>query len=135
MKLSISERNIVLNILPREGTFDTLITLRRFKESLSLSEEEKSQVRWRLEYKCPKCNGVAFLPEPAQCGVCDVWMDATGAAQWNTKDDPNKEIVLPQTIKGIIIGILSKLNEKGKLTEELLPAYEKFLAVEEGGSV
>ena len=40
MKLKIIERITLLDILPKEGNFNTLKTLRKLKENISLSEEE-----------------------------------------------------------------------------------------------
>ena len=126
MQLSITDRVTILGLLPKEGNIDTLKALRKFKESLSLTEEEKSTIKWRLEYKCPKCNESIYLPTPAKCGTCDVWLEPTGAAQWETASDPNKEVFMSSTIMGIVSSTLAKMNEKGKLTEELVPLFEKF---------
>jgi hypothetical protein len=126
MRLTIRDRVQLLGLLPKEGNIDTLKALRKFRESLSLTESEKEEARWRLEYRCPKCNGTMFLPEPAKCGECNVWMDLTGAGQWDTTKDPNKDVFVPGTINVIVVSTLSKMNEKGKLTEELISLFDKF---------
>ena len=131
MKLAIMERIIVLGVLPKEGSIDTLKALRKFKESLSLSEEEKTKINWRLEYKCPKCGEALYLPVPTKCATCNVWLESTGAGQWNAADDPNKDVFVPATINGIIVSTLTKMNEKNKLTEELIPIYDKFVGQED----
>jgi hypothetical protein len=126
MKLTIKDRIQLLGILPKEGNIDTIKALRKFKESLSLSEEEKTAIVWRLEYHCPKCNVLEFLSAPVQCGNCNVWMDATGAGQWDSTKDPNKDVFIQPTIMTIVVSTLSKMNEKGKLTDELESLYDKF---------
>ena len=40
MKLSVFERLILLNVMPKEGDFTTLKIIRNLQEALSFSEEE-----------------------------------------------------------------------------------------------
>ena len=130
MKLIIGERAALLGILPREGNIDTLKALRKFKESLSLSEEEKQGISWKLEYKCPGCNQAMFLPATVKCGSCDVWLETTGRAQWDLSLDPNKDVFVTSTVSNIIFESLTKLDKASRLTEELVPLYEKFVSEE-----
>ena len=132
MKLTIGERAMLLAILPREGNFDTLKIIRKFRESLSLSEAEKEQIRWRLEYQCPQCHAKGMLPVPVKCGECNIWMEPTGQGQWDSANDPNKNIFMTPAILTIIVSTLGKLNDKKQLTEELIPVYEKFINPNEG---
>lgn len=127
MKLTIGERAVLLTLMPKEENFETLKMIRKFKESLSLSEEEKATIRWRLEYKCPTCGEVALFSAPAKCGKCDVWFEPTGSGQWDSTLDPNKDVFITPTISTIIVTTLNKMSDKKKLTEELVPLYEKFV--------
>lgn len=131
MKLTIGERAVLLGILPKEGNIDTLKSLRKFRESLSLADEEKEQIQWRLEYKCPSCGNSMFLPELVKCGDCDVWLETTGNGQWDSSRDPNKDVHVSLTMSSIIVGALTKMNANSRLTEELIPLYEKFIESEE----
>ena len=127
MKLSISERAILIAILPKEGNFDTLKTIRKFRESLSLSEVEKEQIHWRLEYKCSVCGNKWLLPAPAKCTSCNIWLEPTNFGQWDASLDPNKDVFVSPAILAITTSTLGKLNDKKQLTDELLPIYERFV--------
>ncbi len=127
MKLTVQERSTLLNLLPTEGTFDTLKSMQKVRVALSLSDSERDDIHWQVEYKCPRCGQQIYLPANALCGTCGIWMEATGQANYDQHLDPEKDIAFPLPIVGIIAGNLSKLNEKGKLTENLISVYEKFV--------
>ena len=113
MKLTVFERAVLVNVLPKEGNFKTLKTVRKLREDLSLTEEEGEL------YK------VAFLP-----GDKD---SPEGKMTWKTVDDDGtpipqeKEIEVSKLGSELIQGILEKLNEQGKLTMEHYSLYEKFI--------
>ncbi|KKL85961.1 hypothetical protein LCGC14_1949500 [marine sediment metagenome] len=100
MELSISERLVLLSVLPGEGDVTTLKVVRDLRMTLSFSEEEHK------EYQ--------FVQEGTML-------------RWNDKVEQVKEIQIGEKAKDIIVLGLSKLNEQKKLKMEHLPLYEKFI--------
>lgn len=101
MELGVFDRLILINILPKEGDFTTLKIIREMRESLSFTEEEHKV----LEFK--------FLED--------------GKVEWKQEADKPKEITLGEKATDIIVGVLSDLNGKKKLTDQHISLYEKFI--------
>lgn len=105
MKLSISERYILLDLLPKEGTYTTLKILRKLREALSFSEEEL--VKW----------GIQEVPQPTG-GV---------AVQWNRSAEDSAEISIGEKASDIIVNVLKQRDQESKLTDREYSLYEKFV--------
>jgi len=100
MELSVFDRLILLNILPKEGDFTTLKIIRKLREDLSFSEDEHKC----LEFK--------------QDG---------GNIQWKQEGDIPKEITIGEKATDIITDVLKKLNTEKKLQDQHFGLYEKFI--------
>lgn len=105
MKLSISERYILLDLLPKEGTYTTLKILRKLREALSFSEEELQ--KWGIQ-EVPQANG----------GV---------AVQWNRSAEDSAEISIGEKASDIIVASLTRMDQESKLTDREYSLYEKFV--------
>ena len=104
-KLNLLERLMALQLLPAEGNFATLKSLRVAKETLSLTEEEVKEFE--------------FIQED-------------GHAKWNIKGAEQREIELGEFAVEAIKNKLKKLDEENKLEEKHLSIYEKFVEGKDG---
>lgn len=107
MLLTVFERMLLLNILPREGDFTTLKIVRKLRETLSFSESEHK------------------LWQPKN--------DNDGHVLWKIMDDDGnpipqeKEINVGEKATDIIVEVLKRLDKEKKLTDEHYSLYEKFI--------
>ena len=101
MKLTVFERLMLLNILPKEGNFVTLKIVRELREGLSFNEKEIKEL--------------------------DLKIDDKGNATWNPAKDKNKDVEIGGQANKIIVETLEKLDKDKKLTESHLSVYEKFI--------
>lgn len=100
MNLNVLERLLVLNLLPKEGTFTNLKLLRVARENLSFTEEENKALN--------------FKQENDQI----VWInDAVG----------DKEIDTGEVVTRLIVKELKKLDKEEKLKDEFLSLYDKYI--------
>lgn len=99
MKLSILERIILLNLLPKEGNIATIKTIKALSEVIALTEEEQKQ--------------------------CNFSSDDKGL-KWDRTKEPtlDHEFSGPQT--KLVVEQLEKLNEEKKILVEHLTLCEKF---------
>ncbi len=100
MLLSVFERVLLLNILPREGDFKTLKILRKLKDDLGFSEDELKALQFKQE------------------GT---------KVEWRQEADTPKEVPVGEVAHGLIADILKKLDEQKKLQMEHMDLYEKFV--------
>jgi hypothetical protein len=112
MILTVFERACLLSILPVEGNFKTLRTIRKMREEISLSEEEIK------------------IYEPRM---------AEGRMEWKTIDDDGKpipqeaDIGIGQIGAEIITERLRHASDEGHLRMEHFTLYEKFITEAENG--
>jgi len=101
-ELTVLERLVLLNVLPREGDFTTIKLMRRLRESLSFDEEELKKI------------------ELVQDG------DQT---RWNEEASRSilKPIQIGEKMTDIVHDALKKLNDEKKLTDQHFSLYEKFV--------
>lgn len=104
-KLSVLERLSLLNILPEEGSYLDMKILRKFRESLSFTEEEQKLLKFRST--------------------------GDGKTKWSDENDPNKVIHFGQRMETIIRESLVALETSQKLRDEHLSVYEKFVGVDD----
>lgn len=102
MKLSVHERMVAINLLPKEGSFTNLKLIRVAREGLSFTEEEHKALSPRIEGEAGNQRLV-----------------------WDEKV-PEKDIPLGEVATGMIRERLEKLDSDGKLPMEYLSLYEKF---------
>lgn len=107
-ELGIADRITLLGVLSAdvvEANFLTLKELRVVREELSFTQEENDEV------------DLEELPE--------------GKVKWSTAKERPKTIAIgPQVLK-VIQNRLRQLDGAGKLREQLMPVYEKFVLVDE----
>lgn len=102
MILDVHERLALLNMLPAEGGYEELKTIRRTKEMLSFTKEESELMNLRQEG-----NQMFWDTNQAHKVVKDIPMD-----EWVTNFFRKK---------------LAELESKKKLTEQTTSIYEKFV--------
>lgn len=102
MELSVLERLLLLNILPKEGDFTTLKIVRTMRDDLSFSEEEHKILQ--------------FTQEGDQL-------------RWKSGADKPKQINFGEKATDLIVEALKKLNTDKKLTEQHMGLYEKFVEI------
>lgn len=98
MKLSILDRLVLLNVLPKEGQVTTLKIVRKLQEDLSFSEEEHKRLNFRQE---------------------------EDRLVWNDEED--KEIEIGEKATDVIKSALRTLNDQGKLHIDAVDIYDRFM--------
>lgn len=109
MKLEVHERLALLSILPKEGNYAALKTIRRAREMISFTQEET--VFYEMK-NIPTADGkpqVAWNNQKAQQQIKDVPVD-----EYSTNVIRNK---------------LAEMDREHKLTEEFMSLYEKFVVI------
>jgi hypothetical protein len=99
--LSLGERLVLLNIIPREGSYFDIKIIRKFLESLSVSETEYAD--------------------------CEFVEKKDGTIDWNKDKDPNKEIYFGRRMETIVRDTLIDLEKNEKLNVGHLSVYDKFV--------
>jgi len=100
-KLNVLERLVVLNVLPKEGSFVTLRVIRGIIEKVGYSPQEISDFEI-TEFE--------------------------GQTQWNTNGNVPKSFELSEVEVDIIRKQLKKLDGENKLVQEMFSTFEKFCA-------
>ena len=103
MDLTVTERLMILDLLPKEGTYVTLKLIRVLREELSFNNEENQALKFKYE------------------GNQVLWDDGAAATLGT------KEVEIPQTMIDVILARFGSLDEAGKLTMDHLPVYERIL--------
>jgi len=103
MILTVFDRLILLNVLPKEGDITSLKIVRGLREDLSFSEDEHKELELRYE------GGNVF---------------------WKEDVNISKDINIGERAKDIIAGAFKTLNKNKKLTEQHLDLYERFVGGE-----
>jgi hypothetical protein len=98
MKLNFLERFTLLGLLPTEGNYITFKLLIDLKGALAPNEKEIKE--------------------------CDI-KENNGRVTWKKSID--KEIEIGDKTKEIIVGVLKKLDEQGKINDQNLSLFEKFI--------
>jgi hypothetical protein len=109
MKLEVHERLALLNILPKEGDYAALKTIRRNREGISFTPEE-----------------IAFyelVSQPNAAGTMQTTWNSTRAAE-KVKDVP-----LDEYTTNVIRDKLQEMSKKHKLTDEYFSLFEKFVVM------
>ena len=105
MLLTVNERFVLLEILPREGSFATLKIVRKLRESLSFTEQELKDFDIKE----------SLLP------------DGRVSIQWDNTKVKDAPIAIGEKATDIIVGALKKLDQDGKLTDREYSLYGKFI--------
>ena len=100
MKLKILERLTLQGLIPKEGTYVTYGIIKQMKTELSFTEKE----------------------------IKDCKITQTGdRITWDDKKDKLVEIEIPETISSMVVLALEKLDKDGKLNDNNISLYEKFI--------
>jgi predicted transcriptional regulator len=105
MKLNITERISLFDLLPKEGHFADLITLRKAREIFALTEQEIIDLQYR--------------EEETQNGRM-AYFDVNKAAE-------EKDLPVDEWTTRTIQKALAKIEKDGKLSEKLMSLYMKFV--------
>ena len=100
MKLSVSERIVLLNILPKEGDITTLRIVRELRDALSFSEEEHGALQFK------ELEG--------------------GGTEWNPDGVSDRPVEIGPRAFTLISEALEKLNKNQKLVEDYVSVWDKF---------
>ena len=104
MELSVFERITLLNILPKQRNFATLIILRKLREDLSFDEAENKALDFQIK--------------------------KNGLVKWRTEADKPKEVEMGEKAFEIIVETLKRLDERELLTDQHYSLYCKFIGDE-----
>ncbi|HEX9138060.1 MAG TPA: hypothetical protein VF905_14140 [Nitrospirota bacterium] len=105
MDLSVAERYVLLDILPKEGTYSTLKILHQLRQSLSFSEEEVKEF-----------------------GIIEtVLPDGRNSVSWNPEIQNSVDLRIGEQATFLIMQALKNLDKNEKLTEREFGLYEKFV--------
>ena len=100
VNLNVLERIVIMNILPRTGSFVNVRSAKNTTKILTISKEEQTEI------------------ELARNGNTTTWNDEGAKA---------KEFELPPSSVKIIRDALKDLDAKGQLPVDAVTTYEKFL--------
>ena len=99
-ELTVLERLVLLNVLPKEGDFTTLKLVRKLREDLSFDEDEHKKL--------------VFVQDGDQ-------------VRGNESVNVTKRVMIGEKQADIIQETLKKLNDEKKLTDNHYSLYEKFV--------
>lgn len=107
MLLEVHERMQLLNLMPAEGGFEALKAIRRQREMLSFTLEEKN---------------ILELVNEAQPG-------GSFKTQWKGENAPQvvKDVPIDEYMTNFFRKKLAEMESNGKLTEQTMSLYEKFV--------
>ena len=100
MLLKVSERLLLLGVLPKEGNYTTLKILDELRMNLSYTEDELKE--WDIDVN-----------------------QETQMVSWD--EDGEADIPIGEKATGIIVDELRKLDTENKLTSFSMPVYELFI--------
>ena len=100
MKLNVLERLQLLQILPKEGNFVTLKIVKTLLGNVSVGEKEFKEF------------------DIKQTGE---------QLTWNEKGNEEREIEIGEKAMDIVADTLKKVDKEGKLNNNMLSLYEKFV--------
>jgi len=140
-KLTMGERFVLLNNLPKEGDLVTFKILRKLRETLAPTEAEIKEYGFKNSFRCPHKEydekGRAFQCEVEgegetllKCHIHDVFMQPTGRVSWSPeKWQTEKEIWFGAKANQIIYDTLKKVSEEDKkINDDIIASlYEKFI--------
>lgn len=106
MELTVKERIVLLNLVPKEGDFKTLKQIRKFREELGFDEDENLLLNFK-----PGAEGTITWTEP----------DAENGNLYR------KDIQIVDSIMELIVDALVQADKGKKLNNDTYDLYEKFV--------
>ena len=109
MKLEVHERIALMQLLPTEGGYAALKTIRRAREMISFTPEE-----------------ILFYEIKSGTGA-----DGQPFTNWNPKKamEQVKEVPVDEFTTNLIRNVLAELERNEKITEQTISLYEKFVVM------
>jgi len=109
MLLEVHERFQLVQLLPTEGKYEALKTIRRQKESLAFDPDEI------------KLLGLTTVTNP----------DGTVSNTWDGSKAPQivKDVPIDEYMTNLFRKKLAEIEGEGKLNESLVSLYEKFVII------
>jgi hypothetical protein len=107
MNLTVLERLLLLNLIPKEGNVTLLRVLREFQADAGFSSEELEVINFDTD---PATGNIRWAPEAATI---------------------KKDVKISKAMHAEIVKALARLNEENKLDFQTLELYEKFVPVAE----
>lgn len=107
MELTVMDRLMLLQVLPKEGDFLSLRILRELKEELSFTEEEQAALELKQNREA-------------------------GTVNWNLEHEQArgpKDVPIGEKATDLIVEALKGLNNRKQLTEAHMSIYERFVEV------
>ena len=111
MFLSLTDRFMLLEILPAQGDFATLKIVRKLREALSLTETEFKEYGVRTAGQT--LDDGTVVPE--------------GRIAWNAAGNEPKDIPIGEKATDLIVEALKRLDREKQLTEQHIGLYELFI--------
>lgn len=104
MKLDVRERIALASLLPNKGDYEALKTIRRAKEMVAFTPEERKL--YKLQHD-----------------------EATGNWNWDGKAAAMnvKDVPVDEYITNLVRNKLAQMNNDKELTEQFTSLYEKFV--------
>ena len=99
MELTVKERLILMQLLPKEGNFTTLKLMRKLKEELSFDEEEHKILQFK---------------------------STSNQLSWDFEQSVMKDVQIGEVMMEKITTDLKKMDKESKLTEDHFSLFEKF---------
>lgn len=100
MELSVAERLLLLGLLPKEGDITTVRIVHDLRRELSFTEEEHAALGVTIE---------------------------DGRIHWDGAAEAPRDVPIGGKAQALIVSALEDLSDNGKLTEQHLGLYEKFV--------
>ena len=108
MKLFVKDRMMLMQVLPQEGNFVTLLMVRQLQEKVGLTADDHTKLNIRA-------------------GTDEKGERVEGTVQWDAQKDEGLDIEFKGPETKLIVEALEKLNKSDKLTVHHLGLCEKFL--------
>ena len=145
-KLTMAERFILLNLLPKEGDYSIFKILRKLREKLAPNEKENEEYKFQNEWRCAhreyddkgratQCEFSIISPIQPKCLIHkEEFCTPSGKLFWSQeKATDQAEIQLTKKQVDMIKEALRVLSESKKLKIEdgTVSLYDKFYGTEE----
>ena len=103
VNLNVLERIVIMNVLPKTGSFVNLRAIKNTGKMLAISKEEQTEIEMNV---------------------------GPQGSTWNEKGKDEKEFDLPASSVKIIKERLTELDRKNELPIEIVTVWEKFFVTE-----
>jgi len=99
VELTVTDRIVLLNVLPQEANLTTIRIMRELRDELSFSEDEQAELEMRED---------------------------DGRIFWNAETEHVKDVAIGTRARAAIITAFEELDRSGKFKDAMLDTYAKF---------